>query len=298
MEVSVIIPAYGHPSYLLNSINSVINQTYADWELIVVDDNNPSSKERCDTVEIMKKVTSSDERIKYVQHERNMNGSVARNTGLSIAKGKFVAFLDSDDEYMPDRLECCLDAILRESEKIAGVYTGCEFRRSGKTYYKSVDVSTGNHLVATLACTFGFYTGSNIFIRKSVIDELNGFDPGFVRHQDYEFLVRLFLKYDLKAIPKILVIKNNEGFNVPSLQNIIKTKRMYLNKYNSIINTLSPEDQRMIYQRHCVAIAEAAIRQRLFSEAKKYYMISKKYAPLSYEDWKRRLFLSVYYFFK
>jgi len=62
-----------------------------------------------------------------------------------------------------------------------------------------------------------FGTGSNIFIRKSVVDELKGFDEAFLRHQDYEFLVRVFEKYTLEAIPEILVIKNNENLNLPDV---------------------------------------------------------------------------------
>lgn len=291
MKVSVIIPSYGHPDYLAKSINSVINQTFKDWELIVVDDNDPDTASRKQTEDLLTKMMGIDSRIRYICHDRNRNGAVARNTGFAAAEGEYISLLDSDDEYMPMRLEKCLAAMENESDKIAGVYTGCEFRHYGKTYFKSTNVHSGNHLVKTLACSFGFFTGSNIFVRKRVIDELNGFDPSFLRHQDYEFLVRLFLKYDLKGITEILVIKNNEGFNVPNLQKTIEIKNQYLTKFDTVIKSLPKSDQNLIFQRNYIAIAETALREGKFQVANSYYHKSNNYGNLTFLDWKRRLLL-------
>lgn len=72
-----------------------------------------------------------------------------------------------------------------------------------------------------------FCTGSNIFVRRAVIDELNGFDEAFLRHQDYEFLVRLFEKYSLIALPDILVIKNNENVNMPDVVKMESVNKQY-----------------------------------------------------------------------
>ena len=132
---------------------------------------------------------------------------------------------------MPDRLQKCFDIMENAADSIAGVYTGCEFRRGGKVYHVENNVKPGNFLVDTLACKFMFCTGSNIFVRKSVVDELNGFDGAFLRHQDYEFLVRVFEKYDLAAIQEPLVIKNNENFNLPNLEKQVAIKKQYLDKF-------------------------------------------------------------------
>lgn len=214
IQVSVIIPTYGFPVFLEKSILSVLNQTLKNLELIIVDNNNPNTEERKATEKIVCKLQQNKARIKYIKHSSNKNGAVARNTGFAVAQGKYISLLDSDDEYMPNRLQKCYDVMEQMPSSVGGVYTGCEFRRSGKTYLKYTEVKDGNFLVDTLACKFMFCTGSNIFVRKSVVDELNGFDGEFLRHQDYEFLVRVFEKYSLKAIPEILVIKNNENFNL------------------------------------------------------------------------------------
>ena len=101
IKVSVIIPTYGVPKYLDESIKSVLQQTLQDIELIVVDDNNPDTEARQKTEALMLKFLQSDSRVQYIKHEHNKNGAVARNTGLSVIQGEYVSFLDSDDIYIP-----------------------------------------------------------------------------------------------------------------------------------------------------------------------------------------------------
>lgn len=294
MDISVIIPTYGMPVFLSSAIESVLSQTFSDIELIVVDDNNPDTVARKQTEVILQKFISSDSRVKYIKHECNKNGAVARNTGFAIAQGKYVALLDSDDFYMPDRLQKCYDVMERAESEYAGVYTGCEFRRNRKTYNKYIDVKDGNFLIETLACTFMFCTGSNIFVRKSVIDELNGFDSTFLRQQDYEFLVRLFEKYSLKAIPEVLVIKNQENFNLPNTEKQIKIRGQYIAKYKYIIDSLNDEQKAYIYHSQAISLAEGAMRNKDYKIAKHYYAKAKGYGPLTRKEWFRKLMFPIF----
>lgn len=280
--VSVIIPTYGEPTYLQKAIESVLAQSYVDYELIIVDDNNPGSTEREKTEAVISKF--QDQRIRYIQHPYNKNGAAARNTGVEIAKGKYICFLDSDDEYYPDRLKRCVEIVSSTSSKIGGVYSGCEFRRGGKTYHKFTKVTSGNFIVDTLACSFKFCSGSNLFVKRQVIDDLAGFDEAFLRHQDYEFLVRLFMKYDLIGIPEILIIKNNENINVLSLDKQIAIKEQYLSKFSREIATLSPKSKSYIYHRNAVAIGENALRTRQYTIAWKYYKIAIRNGWLSINE--------------
>ena len=294
MKVSVIIPTYGKPIYLKKAIASVINQTFKDWELIIVDDNNPGTDARKNTESIVGSFLGIDDRIKYIKHDSNKNGAVARNTGFAIASGKYISLLDSDDEYMPSRLEKCVGIMEVATDSIAGVYTGCEFRRANKTYNKYTNVKAGNYLVETLACSFMLCTGSNIFIRKDIVDELNGFDSTFLRQQDYEFLVRVFQKYSLEAIPELLVVKNNENFNLPEVTKQIEIRKQYLNKYNYIIEHLSEDKKNYIYHHNCINIAENALLQMQFKIANEYYKKSKFYTTMSIKESFRKTVLSVY----
>lgn len=292
--ISIIIPSYGKPIYLEKSIQSILSQTIQGWELIIVDDNNPDTVARKETEELVNGFVNIDNRIKYIKHEHNKNGAVARNTGFAVAKGKYISLLDSDDEYMHDRLQKCFDMMENASDNIAGVYTGCEFRRGGKVYHVEKNVKPGNFLVDTLACKFIFCTGSNIFVRKSVVDELNGFDGAFLRHQDYEFLVRIFENYDLAAIPEPLVIKNNENFNLPNLEKQVAIKKQYLDKFKYIIDSLPKKDVNYIMHSNYINVAENAMTQNNFKVANEFYSKASRYGGLSVREWFRRLVFPIY----
>ncbi|RLF83553.1 glycosyl transferase, partial [Thermococci archaeon] len=96
--VSVIIPTYNRANLLKRAIASVLNQTFTDFELIVVDDASPDN-----TPEVVRSI--NDGRIRYVRLKKNSGGPVARNTGIRKARGRFIALLDDDDEWLPNRLE-------------------------------------------------------------------------------------------------------------------------------------------------------------------------------------------------
>lgn len=292
-KISVIIPTYGEPKYLKDAIQSVISQTFKDLMLIVVDDNNPDTNFRQKTEKILE-LFSDYKNIKYIKHDKNRNGAAARNTGLKYVNSKYVAFLDSDDIYLPTRLQECYDLLEKnKSSNIAGVYTGCEFRRNGKKYSEYIDVESGNHMTEVLACSFMFCTGSNIFMKSNVVKELSGFDESFIRHQDYEFLVRYFEKYDLIGLKKILVIKNNDNVNVPNVEKEIAIKKQYLKKYEQIINKLTLNEKNYIYHNQCIQIAESAISEKNYELSIEYYKKAKMYCSNTLKQSVRRYLLLV-----
>lgn len=97
-SISIIMPAYNSRSTIGESIQSVVNQTFSDWELLIIDDCSPES---------MKDIAESfhDERIRYIRLLKNSGVAAARNTGIVQAKGRYIAFLDSDDLWLPEKLE-------------------------------------------------------------------------------------------------------------------------------------------------------------------------------------------------
>lgn len=102
--VSVIIPTYKRSDYLLQTIESVLNQTYSSIEIIVVDDNGFGTVFQKETYNKLKSLIVSN-KIIYIPHDTNKNGSAARNTGFKASKGEYINFLDDDDELMPDKIE-------------------------------------------------------------------------------------------------------------------------------------------------------------------------------------------------
>lgn len=105
--VSIITPSYNSAKYIGKTIDSVISQTYKNWELIIIDDCSTDS-----SVEIIKDYENKDNRIKLIQLKENSGAAVARNTGIQLARGRFIAFLDSDDSWLPEKLKKQLDFML------------------------------------------------------------------------------------------------------------------------------------------------------------------------------------------
>lgn len=108
--VSIITPVYNAAKFLSETIKSVQNQTYINWELLLVDD---CSKDN--SADIIKEFQKKDKRVKYIKLEKNSGASVSRNTGIKSAKGRFIAFVDSDDIWKPKKLEIQIHYMLNEN---------------------------------------------------------------------------------------------------------------------------------------------------------------------------------------
>lgn len=291
-KVSVIVPSYGTPDRLERTVNSVLRQTLSDLELIVVDDNDPDSQARKETRALMEGFTGSDPRVRYLCHERNKNGSAARNTGIRAAQGKYLAFLDSDDEYVETRLERCAEALENARDpKIQAVYTGCELRKNDQKYRVLQNVRSGNFMTEYLQLRFNLFTGSNIFVTKSAADSIGGFDETFTRHQDVEFMIRIFTKYDIVGLPDVLVVKNIVGANDPSPEKFEKIKLQFFEKFRDLIATLPKREQDRVYGYHYAQLAENCLRARKYVKALRFYNQVRKYHCL---DWRRAVRFGVY----
>lgn len=120
--ISVIVPVYNAEKYILKTIETVINQTYTNWELLLVDDLSTDS-----SVEIIEDflATITDERIKLIKQNKNAGAAHSRNKGVRAAKGRYIAFLDADDLWLPDKLELEI-SFLREMQ-VGFVFSGYEF---------------------------------------------------------------------------------------------------------------------------------------------------------------------------
>lgn len=119
--ISIVMPAYNAENTIKDAIQSVINQTYRNWELIIVDD---CSKDN--TCDVIKTYLIPNGKIRLLQNQHNSGVSITRNCGVSATNGNWIAFLDSDDMWMPDKLEKQLN-IIRQNRNADLVYTGSSF---------------------------------------------------------------------------------------------------------------------------------------------------------------------------
>ncbi len=127
ISVTVIVPVFNRASIVEAALRSVQAQTRADWEAVIVDDGSTDH-----TLDVVKQLTKKDNRIKLISHGRNRGAQAARNTGVRSASAKWVAFLDSDDRWLPQSLDIRLEAACRN--KISVVHSECyAIREDGKT---------------------------------------------------------------------------------------------------------------------------------------------------------------------
>lgn len=204
--VSVIIPTYSRNVTLERAIHCVLNQTYKNIEVIVVDDNPPESEWRVSSAQIMEKY-KEDERIVYVQNERNMGGGLARNQGIDRAKGEYIAFLDDDDEYMPERIEKQLKVFEdSRNDKLALVYCYAKFiNKDGSSTYSDRRNFHGNCLYEAMEQNCIAAT-SQWMVKKSALDEVGGFSDVPCKQDSQTILKLLKAGYEVEVLPEELSV--------------------------------------------------------------------------------------------
>lgn len=240
--ISIIIPTFGRTNYLIRAIESVLNQTYSNFEIIIVDDNGESSENQIRTYEKIKDILKKDSRVKYIIHKKNLNGSAARNTGISIAKGEYICFLDDDDEFNREKIFKQFYKLQSLNNDWVACYTG-HIRSFGKGNRKNVEylaTNEGNILYDILAFNIDHVSGSSLMVRKEVIDKINGWNEKLNRHQDYEFIAKIASEGKIAVISEPLVtIHVHEGSGRERRFNDIeKTRLNYIYHVENLIAEL------------------------------------------------------------
>lgn len=240
--VTVVIPTFNRASEVVRAIRSVLGQTCQDWELIVVDDCSTDGTEQAVRA-------FSDNRITYIRHDRNRRGGAARNTGIRHAQGEYVAFLDSDDEWLPEKLQKELE-VLRNSDPAVGlVYTGkMILDESGRVLKVRMPTKSGWAHDALLDWDF-IGSCSRVTIKKEVLDRVAGFDETFVNCQDYDLWLRVARTSKIACVPYCLVKRYLVSDRMTaSLRNICEAWEQILMKYRS-------EMKPGTLARHCSRVA-------------------------------------------
>jgi len=245
-KVSIIIPTYKRPKKLLRAIESALKQSYRNIEIIVIDDNNPDTVYRIETEKEMGNYKNNPI-IKYIKHSRNINGSAARNTGIRISTGEYIAFLDDDDEFLENKIECQVNRMERLDDSWGACYTAYKKIQNGVTQF-SKEKREGMLLVEALMRSLYIGTTSNLLIRRSVIEDIKGFDESFERNQDLEFLVRILKKYKIAYVDECSLIKHEDTKIIKiAYKELQKIDKHYLMRFKGIIKKLPIKDQKRIF---------------------------------------------------
>ena len=269
--VSVIIPTYKRPTMLGRAIESVLNQTYDNIEIAVIDDNNTGDEFREETIEFMQQYKDNPKVI-YIQHEYNQNGSAARNTGISQTQGEYIAFLDDDDCYLPSKIAAQVAILSQQTENCGGVYSNYVKRYKNKIYKISSYKEDNNSSYDLLSGKVDLAAGSTLLLRRSVIDDIGFFDTSFARHQDWEFLIRVFRKYFLAISPEIgVVISADDRINRPNTNKLIEVKLKLFEMFKPDIEKMDHLHQVHIYEYQNFELICSALREKKYSLAFNLY---------------------------
>jgi glycosyltransferase involved in cell wall biosynthesis len=197
--VSVIIPTYNRCALLKEAIASVQSQTYKDWELIIIDDGSTD-----DTVEEISKI--SDQHINIVSMTHVGLLGILRNAGVANSKGEWVAFLDSDDLWMPRKLELQLMAV-KGRRWVYGCSELIDENRNAIPAKTKISTIAPGWIVPEILNTTVDFSISSLMVEKNYFEQLGGFstDPRLFCREDHEFTLRLALHAEAAAVPEIVV---------------------------------------------------------------------------------------------
>jgi glycosyltransferase involved in cell wall biosynthesis len=201
-KVSVIIPTHDRPELVPGAVRSVFAQTFKDIEIIVVDVGVKSRAKEV-LVEFL-----SDSRFRYVEHPTELLGGAARNVGAKLATGEYLAFLDDDDEWLPEKLEMQMNALNNASRKAGFCFSAVvNDYGEGKQIISRTDDGEKDLSEIAYSRMKGFLTVT-LIIRKTVFDEVGGFDEALPSHQDPELILRIAQKWTGVGVNKPLVRVN------------------------------------------------------------------------------------------
>ena len=264
--VSVIIPSYGGGQYLQRSIESVLSQTYKNIECIVVDDNGLGCPNQLKTAEVMRQYAENKD-VYYITHEVNINGSAARNTGVKHSHGEYICLLDDDDVYYPDKIEKQISALKKAGSQYGLTYYSVEIYEEGKPV-RIRNVHDSTDYLLDLLLHKQVIGSSSLMIRKSLWNDLNGFDESFKRHQDYEFTARAasitkILPTDFVGFRYFVYRRNNPK----NFRKALEYRNNYLNKMDNLIRRYPSHIQREIIAENKLRLAMDAYLAKEYKDA-------------------------------
>lgn len=257
--ISIIVPTHNRAHCLFRALDSVLAQTYQDWELIVVDD--ASTDHTAEAVTGWIESHKLNYRARFVRLEQNRGVSAARNAGASVAKGDWLAFLDSDDEWLPHRLERQIPLqnhfCLIHSEEIwirNGVRVNAmkkHAKSGGQIFNRCVDIC--------------FISPSSVLLKRSVFEAAHGFREDFPVCEDYELWLRLSAQYEVGFIEEPLLkkygghddqlsrsLKAMDYYRVKALVPLLESSHLQLNEKLYAAESIAQRSEVLLkgYQKH------------------------------------------------
>ncbi len=199
--VSVIIPMFNRENTIERAIKSVLEQSYQNIELIIIDDNSSDN-----SVDVAQRYVD-DARVKLIALPNNLGANVARNVGISNAKGDYIAFQDSDDEWMCEKLQVQMQYMNDKNlNAVFSAFTSIRYDNYVKQFPDTnTNVEIGEKGIENVLRRKNVISTQTLIISKEIVETVGCFDEEMPRFQDYEYVVRIIQKYKIGYIEKPLV---------------------------------------------------------------------------------------------
>ena len=247
--VSIILPTYDRLPLLREAVASVLAQTVEDWELFVVDDGSTDG-----TVEWV--ASLGDSRIVAIPQEHTGNRSRMRNLGAARARAEWLAFLDSDDFWEPNKLEVQLGRL--------GTHPHCRWSCTGVRFIDGVGAPIAQRAGKPYEAHSGWIleklltfraaaTMPTLMVHRSLFDEVGGFDEGFMLREDYEFELRLAQRSEIHALAESLTVVRHHSGRTSSSKRVADLHRGTEMVYRKVGRTTSDPRIRALCRRLCAS---------------------------------------------
>lgn len=270
--VSIITPVYNGAEFLNRSIKSVLAQTYDKWELILIDDGSVDK-----SVQVIEKYLT-DVRIKLLKNVQNSGISATRNRGVKDSKGEFIALLDQDDEWFPEKLTRQVNQLKELDESYGLIYSNTEVRfENGTIIERKKDLVPKPDVQSNLELMLlgNRIASPTVLIRKSVIDEIGSFDESILwGGDDYDLWIRIAQKYRFFYQEEVLCIRYEHQKNYSVDKKRMMSKTIELGEKYVELYGLDADFSRKLKANHLYRYGIESIKGKNIREGLKYILKS------------------------
>jgi glycosyltransferase involved in cell wall biosynthesis len=269
--VSVIIPTYNRGWILKEAIDSVLSQDFDDFELIVVDDGSTDNTQD---------ILDGYARDIIVLRQDNRGVSAARNAGIAFASGQFIAFLDSDDLWLPGKLSIQID-FFNSNPDVLICQTEEMWIRNGKRVNPKKRHKKLSGMIFKHSLPLCIVSPSAVMLKKSLLDKTGVFDESLPACEDYDLWLRISCKYPVFLIDTPLIIKR--GGHEDQLSKTPKLDKHRIQALKKIIESdLLSKGQHIdavkMLKAKCEIYAQGCLKRRRNDESSYYFDLAKRYA--------------------
>lgn len=261
--VSCIIPSYKRSDTLVRAIKSALNQTYENVEVLVVDDNINGDEYSIALKEIIHQF-GREPRVRLISQEKHINGAEARNAGVRASNGEYIAFLDDDDEWLPNKIERQMEVMFADPQ-LGGVAGGATLWEGEKeiSHLPLSKVTEENLLLNVLIRKVRFAT-STFLCKKEAFEAMGGFDTNLIRSQDLQLFADFLAHYRIYPLTSELTTKMYVESNINRLgtKKLIHNKKAFFNSISDVIDSFPKPTRKRIKSAHYYEISLVALRER------------------------------------